>query len=125
MPDDTQSVDVSNPILGSLKVSGATVNTIFTVFGFVVTSLIAWVLWTHHADAKDLGRTVAQELKEANKEIAQTLKESQKDVKETNRDVSKALQDLAQAMREQNCLAQFPTPQERAQNAELCKRISR
>lgn len=116
MPDDT--VEASNPVLGSFKVSGQNVNTIATVATLILVSIVAYVLNAHAGDAKETGKAVAQELKEANKEVANTLKES-------NREVAKVLNELAAAMREQNCLAQFPTQVERARNAELCKRISR
>lgn len=119
MPDPAnETVEASNPILGSLKVSGQNVNTIATVVTLIFVCVIAWVLNAHAGDAKETGKAVAQELKEANKEVANTLKES-------NRDVSKVLQELSAAIREQNCLAQFATATERAKNADLCKRISR
>ena len=114
---DDQTVEVSNPSLGSFKISSANLNTLFTVLGFVVLCIVAWVLWTHMDDARAGGKEVAKELKEANKEVASALKES-------NREISKVLSELARAMREANCLQSFPTPKEKAQNTDLCKRIS-
>ena len=93
--DDRQTVEASNPILGSLKVSSANLNTLFTVLGFVMTCLIAWVLYTHTSDAKD-----------ATKELATALREQ------------------TVAAREQNCLISLPQ-ERREQNSELCKRIAR
>lgn len=113
-----ESVEATNPILGSLKISGANVTLILTVAVFIIVCICAYVLNAHAGDAKDGAKAVAQELKEANREVAATLKES-------NKEVSKVIGDLAQAMREANCLAQFSKPEERAKNAELCKRISR
>ena len=122
MAEDTQTVE-ADTALGKFKISSANLNTLFTVLGFVVLCIVAWVLWTHNVeamdtrkDAKETGKAVAAELKEANKEVAQALKDS-------NREVAKVLNDLARAMREQNCLNAFPA-EKRAQNAELCKRIS-
>jgi len=121
---DSQTVEATNTPFGSFKISSANLNTLFTVLGFIVLCIMAWILWTHHADASDTrkdakegSKLVAQELKEANKEIAATLKES-------NKEISRVLNDLARAMREANCLNSFPTPQQKAANAELCKRIS-
>ena len=116
MADD--NLEVTNPILGSLKIASANLNTIATVVTLIVAGVMSWVLFAHAGDAKESGKEVAKELKEANREVAAALNES-------NKEVSKVLYDLAQAIREQNCLAQFPTPQEKARNADLCKRISR
>lgn len=117
MAEDS-SLEATNPVLGSLKISGPNVTLILTVGTFIIVSLIAYLLNAHAGDAKDTGKSVAQELKDANKEVAAALKES-------NKEVAKVLNELAAAMREQNCLSSFPTPAERAKNAELCKRISR
>jgi len=115
MPDDT--VEASNPVLGSFKFSGQNINTVATLAALVLIAIVAYVLNAHAGDAKETGKAVAQELKEANREVANTLKES-------NKDVAKVLQELSRAMREQNCLSQFATAVERSKNAELCKRIS-
>ena len=124
MSDDTQTVEATNTPLGSFKISSANLNTLFTVLGFVLLCVVVQLLWTHQVDAmdqrkdaKETGKAVAAELKDANKEVANALKES-------NREVSKVLNELSRAMRESNCLAQFVTPQQKSQNAELCKRLS-
>lgn len=113
-----ESVEVTNPLLGSLKIASANLNTIATVVTLIVAIIMAWVLMAHAGDSKEGAKSVASELKEANKEVASTLKES-------NQAIAKVLQELSQAMREANCLAQFTTPQEKSQNADLCKRLSR
>lgn len=118
MDGNGESVEATNPILGTLKVSGQSITLLICVVILIIVSVIAWVLNAHAGDAKDAGVSVARELKEANKEVAQTLKES-------NKEISKVLNELAAAMREQNCLAQFSTAEEKSKNAELCKRISR
>src|SRR3990167_7752335 len=100
MADDTQNLEVTNPVLGSLKVSSANLNTIFTIFGFILTVLIAWVLWAHSGESKDAIKTVATELKTANQEVAVTLKES-------NKELGFAMKELAMAAREQNCSYRF------------------
>ena len=111
-----ESVEATNPILGSLKINSANLNNIVTVLVFIVVCLIAYVLTGHTTEAKDTGKEVARELRNSNQEVAQALKDS-------NREVAKVLNDLARAMREQNCLNAFP-PEKKAENAELCKRIS-
>jgi len=93
--DDRATVEASNPVLGSFKVSSANLNTLFTVLGFILTALIAWVLFNHTNDTKD-----------ASKELASAMKE------------------MTQAAREQNCLISLPQDR-REQNSEICKRISR
>lgn len=113
-----ESVEVTNPIFGSLKINGQNVILILVVAVFIVVCIMAYVLNAHAGDAKETGAAVARELKEANKEVAAALKDS-------NKEVAKVLNELAAAMRESNCLAQFVKPEERARNAELCKRISR
>ena len=117
MAEDAQNIEVTNPVLGSLKVSSANLNTIFTVFGFILTALIAWVLWFHTGESKDANKAVAIELKEANHVIAVTLKES-------NKELGTALKELTVASREQNCLLSIPL-ERRQENVEMCKRISR
>lgn len=110
-------VEATNTPFGSFKVSGANLNMIFTVFGFIITCMIATILWSHHEEARAGGKEVARELKEANKEVATALKES-------NREVARVMNELTRAMREANCLAQFPSAELKAQNADLCKRMS-
>ena len=122
--DDRHSVDVSNPILGSLKVSGANVNTLFTICGFVLSCILAWVLFTHQSEAKDNGKEIAAALKESNREMAQALKD-------TNRDVAEAIKQMAieqrranEIGREQTCLLTLP-PDRRTNAGDFCKRLSR
>ena len=93
--DDRATVEASNPLIGSLKVSSASLNTLFTVLGFMLTCLIAFVLYNHSTETKD-----------ASKELAQALREQ------------------TQAAREQTCIISMPQ-ERREQNSELCKRISR
>ena len=95
MADEQQSIEATNPVLGSLKVSSSNLNTLFTILGFILTALIAWVLYNHTNDSKA-----------ASKELAGVMKE------------------MTVAAREQNCLISLPQDR-REQNAELCKRISR
>lgn len=95
MADENQTIEASNPVIGSLKVTSANLNTLFTILGFVVMVLVAWVLYNHTTDAKD-----------ASKELATVMKE------------------MTIAAREQNCLISLPQDR-REQNAELCKRIAR
>ena len=93
--NEKETFEASSPILGNLKVSSANLNTLFTILGFIITCLIAWVLFTHSNDTKD-----------ASKELAIAMREQ------------------TQAAREQNCLISLPQ-ERREQNSELCKRIAR
>lgn len=122
MNEEASSVEVENA-LGKFRISSGNLNTLFTVLGFVATLVLAMAMWAHYAEAKDTGDKVGQQLREANKETASILKEA-------NKDLARALSDIAQAAREQNCLlalTQQPnlTSEQRAANVELCKRISR
>lgn len=112
-----ETIEASNPTLGSFKVSSANLNSLFTVLCFALLCLIGWVLYAHAGDTKENGGAVAKELKEANKEVAAALKDS-------NKEVSKVLSELAQAMRERNCLDSFQQ-EKRLENAERCRQISR
>lgn len=81
------------------NVSLATMATIATL---ILTSLIAYVLYTHQVDAKEAGQAFVSAIKE------QTA----------------AVKDQTVAAREQNCLMRF-SQNERQQQAEFCKTISR
>ena len=122
--DDRQSVEATNPILGSLKVSGANVNTIFTVFSFAVIMFIGFVVWNHHVEARDDGKTVAQALKDSNREVAQALKESNAAVTEAIKQMAVEQRRANEIGREQTCLLTLP-PDRRTNAGDFCKRLSR
>lgn len=122
--DDRQSVEATNPILGSLKVSGANVNTIFTVFTFIIVLFMAPVVWNHNVDAKDNGKEVAAALKESNKEIAQAMKENNAAVTEAIKQMAVEQRRANEIGREQTCLLTLP-PDRRTNAGEFCKRLSR
>ena len=122
--DDRQNVEVTNPILGTLKVSSANLNTIFTVFGFILTCLIAWVVWQHHAEAKDETKAVAAVLKESNKAIADALKENNAATVRAFEKMTEEQRKSTDAIREIACLSD-PSMRNRNDAREFCKRISR
>ena len=124
MADDLNSVEATNPILGSLKVSGATVNTIFTVFGFCLLVILCWVTWNHQVDAKDMDKSIVQVLKDNNKATAEALKETSDKQNKILEKMSEQQQRTVEALRETNCLLGLPQ-ERRANQAEWCKRISR
>ena len=124
MSESTQTVEATNPILGSLKVSGATVNTIFTVFGFVLLVLLAWIAWNHQVEAKDNDKAIVQILKENNALTAAALKETTEKQNRILEKMSDQQQKTVEALRETNCLLGLPQDR-RANSAEFCKRISR
>ena len=124
MTEEKQSVEASNPILGSLKVSGATVNTIFTIFGFVVLIFIAQIVWQHHADAKDNDKATVAALKENNKAIVDAMKENNHAVAEAIKQMAIEQRRSNEIGREQTCLLTLP-PDRRTNAGDFCKRLSR
>jgi len=110
MADD--SVEATNPILGSLKVSGSNVNTIFTVAGFGLLMFLSFVIWNHHVEARDNDKNVAAVLKENNKIIADALKENTEKQNKILEKMSDQQQKTVDAIRESNCL--LGLPQERS-----------
>ena len=130
MPE-TPTIEASNPVLGSLKVSGATLNTIFTIFGFIVACFIAWVLWLHHAQAgdekvqaKENARIVSEALKESNKAVAEALKESNVNTVKAIEALSLEQKRSTRAMKEIACLND-PAMRFRSDARDFCKRMSR
>ena len=123
MAEEQRGAEITNPVLGSIKVFGMDPNMLFTVLGFAGTIGIGTFLWFHNkeADARDAVQIkstaeVAQVLKDNNKEIAQTLKES-------NKELANILREMAKSTREQNCLLAIDQTK-RAQMVEFCKRLS-
>ena len=47
-----------------LKLTGANLNTLFTILGFIVVCLIAWVLWTHTSDTKEASKVLSEAIKD-------------------------------------------------------------
>ena len=121
---DTSSVEATNPILGSLKVSGANLNTIASVFSFFGVVFLCWVTWQHQVEAKDAERSLIIVMKENAKTTADALKESTAAQNRILEKMSDQAQRQVEAQRETNCL--LGIPQDRRTNAvELCKRIAR
>lgn len=117
--DDPPSIEAETA-LGKFKVrglNGNNVNAIFTMFGFMLTCLVAWVLWTHDGNAKESAKQFTADLKDVTREMTVALKSS-------NSELATALREMAQAAREQNCLLSLPATQ-REQNVETCRRLSR
>jgi cell division protein YceG involved in septum cleavage len=121
---DGQTVSYTNPVFGSLKISGATINTIFTVLGFALLVLLSWILWDHHALAKDNDKSVAIVLKENNKIVADALKESSQNTIRAIERLTEEQKKSTSAIKEGNCLND-PTMKNRADAREFCKRIVR
>ena len=99
MSEETQTngADVAVEIAGQ-KVNLKNVkslNTLATILSLILVSLVAFVVWMHVGDTKD-----------ASKELIGALKE------------------MTQAARESNCLMALPMDR-RAENVDLCKRLSR
>ena len=47
-----------------LKLTGANLNTLFTILGFIVACLIAYVLYTHTGDTKEASKFLAEAIKD-------------------------------------------------------------
>lgn len=47
-----------------LKLTGANLNTLFTILGFIVTCLIAYVLYAHTGDTKEASKSLAEAIKD-------------------------------------------------------------
>ena len=97
-----EHVSIGSEKFGWLRVSGQNVGLIFTVFGFVVTCLVAALLFLHGQDARDGRGEIVEVIK------TQTI----------------AVKEQAIAARELNCIISLPQEQRQPQ-AEFCKRISR
>lgn len=85
-----------------LKLTGANLNTLFTVLGFILSCLIAWVLWQHQTSAASKDDVFVSALK----------------------DVATAQRETTTVQREMNCLISIPEAQREAK-AEFCKRVTR
>lgn len=124
MSDNNSSVEASNPVLGSLKVSGANVNNILTTFSFLGIAFLSWIAWNHNVDAKDNEKGVVIVLKESNKAQTEALKSSNEATNKILEKMNDTQQRTVEALREANCL--LALPQDRRTNAsEFCKRIAR
>lgn len=100
MADDAHSVEASNPVLGSLKVSGASINTIFTVFSFVLLVLLCWILWQHEVNARDSDKTVAASIVKSNEGVAKALEK-----------LAESQDRYTEEQRKTNCLLELPQEQ--------------
>ena len=116
MPETMTEVVEADTAIGKFKVSGASITPILLVVLVVLTGLSCYVLYAHAGDSRESGKEIAKELKEASKEAATTLKD-------TNKELIKTLDKLTSTLRKRTCLDSF-TPEKRAENVELCRRIS-
>lgn len=72
MSDDVKLQELDAEIAGQkFKLTGSNLNTLFTILGFLIACLVAWVLWTHTGDTKEASKTLA----DAMKELAQITRE--------------------------------------------------
>ena len=117
MSEEQKSVEISNPTLGSIKIFGMDPTILFTVFSLITTTAMLMFLYSHDSNAGKELAGVAQSLKESNKEVANVLKEQSKET-------TQILREIARATRESNCLAEFETARLKAQNRDLCRRLS-
>lgn len=86
----------------SIDLENVSLNTFFTLVGFLLIVLVSWVLWEHKQDSKHHQHEFVSAIKE----------------------VVVEQRTMTQALREANCLATL-TPEERKSAAEFCKRVTR
>jgi len=120
----SDSVEITNPIAGSLKISGANVNTMLTVLAFPVLIGITWITWTHYNTALASDRATAEALVRNNEIIVNSLKESNANTAKALERLAEAQEKTARAQDKTNCLLAIP-PDARNRADELCNRILR
>lgn len=88
MADQGQLQELDATIAGQhLKLTGSNLNTLFTILGFLVSCLIAYVLWSHTGETKEASTALVSALKEQ-----------------------------TQVVRESNCLQTYRGPDEQKSN---------
>jgi hypothetical protein len=112
-----ENFEVSNPILGNLKVSSANLNNIITLLSFVLIVLLCWVLWQHEVSAQAADKSGVAAIVKSNQDVAQALKDF-------GTGTTEALKDLTVAQRKTNCLLAIP-PDQRNNADAICDRILR
>lgn len=85
-----------------IDLENVSLNTFFTLVGFLLIVLVAWTLWEHREDSKRHGDKFVGAIQEV--VIEQRV--------------------MTQAIRESNCL-QSLSPEEKKRDTEICKRITR
>jgi hypothetical protein len=116
-------IDVSNPMLGSLRTRGYRLMDLVCLISLGLMGWACTMLYNHNADAKDDSKSVAQVLKESNKEIAGALKEATRENAEAMKAFAVEQRRMTQAIRESNCLLD-PAMRNRPDAREFCKRMA-
>lgn len=122
--EEAGELDVSNPVLGSIRAKGYRIMDIVCLIALGITVYIAFTIFHHNAEAKDTSREIAQAIKDSNKEVAQTLKETNAQVTEAIKQMAVEQRRANEIGREQTCLLTLP-PDRRTNAGEFCKRLSR
>ena len=124
MPNEPSGADLGIDVLG-VKANVKNVkslNTLLTFGTFVFIALMSYMLFMHTSEAKDNAKEIAKELKESNREVANTLRG-------ISTEQNTAMRELVRSINVQNCLTvrirPDLTPQQRADEQEFCKRITR
>lgn len=86
----------------AIDLENVSLNTFFTLIGFLLIVLISYAMWEHRQDAKDNGTAFVGAIKEV---VAEQRV-------------------MTQALRESNCLVSI-SQEERKRDAEFCKRVTR
>ena len=96
MSDEVKIQEVDAEFAGQkLKISGANLNTLFTVLGFLVGCMCLYALWNHTNDSRDAAKAFADAVRE------QTV----------------AVKEQTSELRFQNCLALL-------KDSEQCRRLN-
>jgi arginine exporter protein ArgO len=124
MSDEPNGADLGIDVLG-IKANVKNVkslNTILTFVTLVFIVLLAYMVFMHTSEAKDNAKETSQALKESNKEVATTLRQ-------ISGEQRTSMQELVKSINMQNCLTvrirPDMTPQQRNDEQEFCKRITR
>ena len=124
MPEEPKGADLGINAFGvqaNIK-NVKSLNTVLTFVSFVFIALLSYMVFMHSSEAKDNAKEVAKELKESNKHVADTLRG-------ISTEQNNAIRDLSRSINMQNCLTvrirPDMTPQQRNDEQEFCKRITR
>ena len=121
--EDSAELQVSNPVLGSIRTKGYRLMDIAWVGIACAIAYGAWELKAHAGDSAQQNAAIVKSITEANSAIVQALKEQQAVAKESNTATVRVLERLTMAQAEANCLLD-PLMKNRNDAREFCKRVS-
>lgn len=120
----TGELDVSNPVLGSIRAKGYRLSDLLWPLVIVGLGYTSLTLYNHSVEAKDEKEAIAKSLKESHAQTAQALKESNANTAEAIRQMATEQKKATNVLREMSCLLD-PQVVRRSDAREFCKRITR